>query len=335
MDSFIKNIRFKGEPCIKMSAGGYEAIVAPGIGCNMIRLHNIAAKTELLHYSWRTPIRFLRWPSLVHGIPTMLYPNRLEHGILRSSAKEYHFPSNEKGRDNYIHGFLHSRKYNVDFMNYDSETDTAVLTCSYDYNDNDESYQYMPIDFKAVITYTLSKEGMKQELSITNLSEDPLPVGLGHHTAFMAPFSKDLKPSELRISFPAKKRIELIDDLSTGNMTKLSAHDLKYVNGQACPVLSDINNEMYLLDTDEEIFGVTISNTKDLRKIIYEFSKEFKFLNQWNCGGNNSFYCVEPMTWMINAPNINMESSTTGYREIMKNETYSVWQKLYMESDRR
>lgn len=330
MDSYIKNIRFKGEPCVKMAAGGYVAVVAPRIGCNMIRLYNTVAKTELLHYSWKTPIRYLRWPSLVHGIPTQLYPNRLENGILKTSAAEYHFPVNEKGRNNHLHGFLHTRQYTVDSMYHDSENDTAVLCCSFTYNSDDEFYQYLPIDFKAVITYTLSRDGMKLVLEITDLSDTPLPVGIGHHTSFMAPFSRDLDPSKLRICFPASKRVELIDDLSTGNLTDLNDHDLEYVNGNACPVLSDVNNEMYLLDDNAKEYGVTISNIKDSRTIKYTFSKDYRFLNLWNCGGKNSFYCVEPMTWLINAPNIDMDDSVTGYREINRNETFSVWQRISM-----
>ena len=36
----IKEIKHKGEPCIKMTAGKYTALLAPTVGSNMLRLRD-------------------------------------------------------------------------------------------------------------------------------------------------------------------------------------------------------------------------------------------------------------------------------------------------------
>ena len=51
----------------------------------------------------------------------------------------------------------------------------------------------------------------------------------------------------------------------------------------------------------------------------------------WNDGGDKGYFCPEPMTAMINAPNLALDDEVTGYRELKKGETFKCWQRFYTE----
>ena len=328
------NKKFKGEPCIELYCGKYTALVAPRIGANILRLHDNINKLELINYSYKVPMKFLRWPSLVHGMPSLLYPNRIAKGVFTTSHTTYNLPINTKWEDNYLHGFLHTRKYSVESVDTNKSDNSATVTCKYVYNEKDEFFKHFPLAFTSYITYTLSPDGLHYSMEIVNNSDKPLPVGLGNHTGFKAPFFRKGKKENLRIEFPAVKRVEIKDNLCTGAFLPLSHYDKGYTNGSMQPVLHDVDNEMYLLDkmdtpAKENFHGIVISDVVTGYQIYNEYSEEYPFVNLWNCGGKNDFFCVEPMTWMIDAPNIKEPGYITGYREIAPGESFSAWQRLF------
>ncbi len=335
----LTNKKFKGEPCIELNAGRYTALIAPRIGANILRLRDNENKLELVNYSYKVPMKFLRWPSLVHGMPSLLYPNRIAKGVFTTSHTTYNLPINTKWEDNYLHGFLHTRKYTVESVDTNTMEESATVTCKYIYNDKDVFFAHFPLAFTSYITYTLSPNGLHYSMEIVNNSDKPLPVGLGNHTGFKAPFTRKSKKENLRISFPATKRVEIIDNLCTGNLLELSEYDKGYTDGSMQPVLHDVDNEMYLLEkmdtpAKKDFHGIVISDISTGHQIYNEYSEEYPFVNLWNCGGKNDFFCAEPMTWMINAPNLNLLWDTTGYKEIQPGESYKAWQKLFSHSSK-
>lgn len=72
--------------------------------------------------------------------------------------------------------------------------------------------------------------------------------------------------------------------------------------------------------------GVIITDLENGRKICNEVSKEFKFWNIWNDKGYNGYFCPEPMTAMINSPNLSLPPEISGYSELAPGEKYSCWQ---------
>jgi aldose 1-epimerase len=47
-------------------------------------------------------------------------------------------------------------------------------------------------------------------------------------------------------------------------------------------------------------------------QIFYTLSGGFRHWMIYNGGGNSGFICIEPQTWMINAPNLNLPATQTG-----------------------
>ena len=329
----VNKIKYKGEPCVKMTAGKYTCIIAPGIGSNILRLYDSQNSIELVNFHPRIPMKWLRYPSIVCGLPTMLFPNRLGNGILKTSDNEYHFPINEPKLNNYIHGFIHCRKYNlIDY--FVDDNNCAVVITEYCYDKNDNFFNYFPLTFTVRIKFILNNAGLRYELTLTNNSDKMLPAGLGNHTSMKAPFKKRGKKQNLRIQIPVIKRCQLNDKcLCTGKLIDISEEDKKYLDGSMIPVLHDIDNHMFLIDKltledGRQIHGIKISDTSSGKSIIYEVDDFYKFFLIWNCGGNAGFFCPEPISWMIDAPNINESSDITGYKELSPGESLTTWQHL-------
>lgn len=99
------------------------------------------------------------------------------------------------------------------------------------------------------------------------------------------------------------------------------------------PVLQNIDNEMYVTGPpvlrDRNSTALQPRIQKAGKKICYEVSDEYGFWIIWNDRGFNGYFCPEPMTAMIDAPNLSLPDNVTGYREIKPEETFEVKQRFF------
>lgn len=332
---YSRKSEYKGEDIIEMSAGNYYAMVFPKMGSNMIRLRDTKNNIDVFRFSEDLPIETYRNSRETYGWPTLYLPNRLDNGMLKTSDGLYRFPNNEAAPfSNMIHGFLHKREHQVKELYTEDKKAVAVLT--YHYDKNDEMFTYFPVEFILEIKYVLSCKGVEQYYSMTNLSDKMLPVGIGSHTSIKAPFADDGLAKNMRLYAAIGKRLMLNERcLTTGDYLDLKEYDLGYCNGTINPATTSIDNNMYFALTEtvsgKDFHGIIAEDIKTGKKVIYETGEEYKFWIFWNEWGNKGYFCPEPMTWMINAPNLNMPKEETGYREIKKNETFTAYQHIYTE----
>ena len=157
----------------------------------------------------------------------------------------YHLPVNEAAPyHNHIHGFLHKREHTV--ISHHADENCAVLRTSYDYDEKDPFFQYLPLRFRVELTFTLSEYGLEHKIALINLSEKALPVSVATHTTIQAPFLDGAKPEDMRLTVPIGKRCELNERcLPTERLLDLKLSDLEYKNGTKCPVLQNLDNDMY------------------------------------------------------------------------------------------
>ena len=78
-------------------------------------------------------------------------------------------------------------------------------------------------------------------------------------------------------------------------------------------------------------YGTVVTDTENGHKICNEVSKEFKFWNMWNDEGDKGYFCPEPMTAMINCPNLSLPQEVSGYTELHKGHTFKCWQRFFTE----
>ena len=90
---------------------------------------------------------------------------------------------------------------------------------------------------------------------------------------------------------------------------------------------------MYVTGTQklggQDFHGVIAKDLESGKQLAYEVSDEYKFWIIWNDKGFNGYFCPEPMTAMIDAPNLEMPAEMTGYREIKPQESFEAYQRFF------
>ncbi len=331
--NYTKLINFGGTPCVEFSAGGYKALVAYEIGSNVIRLHDDKNGMEFFRFDPNNTADNIRQSAEVWGLPTLYLPNRFADGILKTSDAVYHLPVNEKAPyNNHIHGFLHKRAHTL--KEHHADDNCAVVKTCYRYDENDEFFRYFPVRFLAEFTFTLSEHGLEHEVKLTNLSDKMMPISLATHTTINSPFADGGKEGNIRLHAPIGKRCELNDRcLPTEELLELNTSDTEYLKGGKRPVLQVVDNEMYFGETmnlnGQPFHGVVAEDTESGKKLCYEVSDEYRFWIFWNDRGFNKYFCPEPMTAMIDAPNLSLPPEVSGYREIRPNESFTAHQRFF------
>ena len=77
MKNTATKINWKGMECIQLCAGGYTALIAPGIGSNVLRLHDDAHGVEFFRWDENNTPEDIKQSAEVWGLPTLYLPNRL------------------------------------------------------------------------------------------------------------------------------------------------------------------------------------------------------------------------------------------------------------------
>lgn len=333
MNNTTQMMQWGNMPCVRLDAGGYTALIAPELGSNVIRLCDAKNGIEFFRFNDDNTYEELLKSAEVWGLPTLYLPNRFADGILRTSEATYHLPVNEKEPyNNHIHGFLHKRRHTV--VEHKADDNCAWCKTEYLYDEHDEFYPYLPIKFKAEFTFTLSACGLEYEFTLTDLSAKRLPVSVATHTTINSPFVLGAKEADERITAPIGKRWVLNDRcLPTLETLDLNMHDLEYRSGTRCPVLQVIDNEMYFAEhmeiNGEDFYGITIEDTASGKRIGYEVSENYRFWIFWNDRGFNGYFCPEPMSAMIDAPNLDLPAGLSGYQELAQNESVTFKQRFF------
>lgn len=326
-------INWKGMPVAELKAGGYTAMIANEIGSNVIRLHDDVNGIEFFRYTSDVTPDIIKGSTEVWGLPTLYLPNRMADGVLRTSDSVYRLPVNEKAPfSNHLHFILQKRNHRITELSCDEEC--AWVKTEYLFDEKDEFFQYLPIKFKAEFCFVLSSDGLEYKVTFTNLSNVMMPMSLATHTTINSPFADGGKQDDITIQMPIGEKWILNERcLPTGEIRPLDDYDMEYKNGTKCPVLTNISNDMYTALSQKlngkDFYGVIMMDKALGKGIGYEVSKEYAFWIMWNDRGFNGYFCPEPMTAMIDAPNLDMPAELTGYCEIAPGETYSAEQRFF------
>ena len=321
-------VKFKGKDAISLSAGTYTATIAPFLGSNVIRMQDSATGIDFFRNDESRTLEEIMAEPVTWGLPTLYLHNRLAGGVLKCSDYTYQFPINETDLGNYIHGFLHLREHEI--VSVETEGTNAVAKTGYTYDEKDPMFTVFPVKFRADFTFTLGEDGLHYAFTMTNLSEDrQLPFGMCNHTAFKGPFTEDSDGMNIRLYAAIGDKWELDKNcLPTLDMIPHGNHDRQYMTGCLIPVKQVINNDVYnIIEGDLEgvpFRGALMVDIKNKVDILYEVSEDFMFWCMWNEWGEKEYFCVEPLTWMINAPNLPLPGSESGYQEIAPGESKTV-----------
>ena len=324
---------YKGKDVIELVAGKYRAIIAPFLGSIVIRMQDTQNDIEVFRYNEALTIDELKASAEVYGLPTLYLPNRLANGILKVSDATYHLPVNDP-LGNHIHGFLHKREHSI--VSATVVGDKAIAKTEYIYDDKDEFYQYYPVSFKASFKFTLSPSGLDYSFTITNTSDRQLPFGVCNHTTINGPFTSGGNGLDTRLYIPVGDKWKLDKHcIPTGEFLPMTNHDRQYITGSQVPVLHDIDNDVFFAEMgsldDRKFYGALVTDNATGKRIVYEVCEDFKFWIIWNDHGDKGFFCPEPSTWIIDAPNQPIPADESGYVELAPGEAKTLTEHIYTE----
>jgi aldose 1-epimerase len=323
--------KYKEKDVIELAAGRYVAVIAPFLGSNIIRMQDTEGKIDFFRNDPSLSVEELQNAAEIYGFPTLYLPNRLSNGVLKVSDYTYQFPIND-ALGNHLHGFLHKREHEI--ISVEASDGKAVAKTQYIYDEKDPFFETYPVSFKAEYTFTLSEDGMHYQFTMTNLSDRQLPFGVCNHTCMKGPFTEGGDGMDVRLYVPIGEKIKLNPQcIPTGEFRPLENQDRQYLSGSKIPVLQDIDNDMYFAQMGEfdgqPFYGVVASDVKTGNHICYEVCEDFKYWIVWNDHGDKGYFCPEPMTWIIDAPNLPLTPDESGYVELAPGQSKTLTEKIY------
>lgn len=299
---------WQGVPVYTMTSGSLTASLCPSLGNNLYRLYDGRTGRDIL----RVPDgpETLRESPGHYGTPIMLPPNRLRHGTFDYRGQRYRFDINTPN-GHHIHGFLRNHTWQV--TRFAEEGETCTLVSALRTADFADIMRQYPHDLDMAITYTLTPDSLVQKVSMRNLGNTAAPVGFGLHTWFML----DGEPDMWSLRLPVESIWELDDELMpTGR--RLPLGQFAGLNSPEGLPLKGVDLDTVFCIGNREKKAVL---AKPGCKLVYRVTDEYKHWVIYTKGMADQYICLEPYTWVTNAPNLDVDPEITGLRAIEPGDT--------------
>ena len=285
---------------LRLVGGGYEAWILPEKGANCIRLWRPDSGVEALRTLPEGPVE----NPYLYGTPLLFPPNRIAGGRFALGGREYHLPVNEPATGCFLHGTLHQTPFDV----ADSSTSRARLC----YRAEAGAYLGFPHAFTMELSYVLGEAGLVQQVRLTNESKLPMPAAVGFHTTFRLPFVPDSKVDDVRLQLSLGE--EYLRNMATFLPTWETAVNTPFHDqagaGELVPCRETISR--HFAQGPEHKMILTDQHTGV--RIVYH-TPDYGFWMVYN-GGAKDFLCVEPQTWVNDAPHAPFDPQKSGFASL-------------------
>ena len=152
-----------------------------------------------------------------------------------------------------------------------------------------------PFAHEYVITYRLSDGVLEVETTVSNLSEDPMPLAIGFHPYLRIP---DIPRDEWVMHLPARTHV-MADEhqIPTGEMRPLDIPNPLSLRGQT---LDD-----GFADLERDTNGRAHFSIKSGGEVVeILFGPKYRVATIWLPGERPQFICIEPLTAIVNGLNL-------------------------------
>ncbi len=300
------------EHIVDIDTSVWHAEVVVTNNANLIRLHHKPSGTDVL----RTPatLSALREKPEHYGMPLLFPLGRIAGGTYTWNARTYRFPINDPENNCNLHGLIMQEPWNLEgFKESGNET---KLTLSYTHDRTRSTFPGYPHEFKLILRYVFSPEAVHQQTELTNLSNAPMPFGLGFHSAFNVPQNSLMMVPTDSVYYEISPETKV----PTGERHPVpAAFDYRNPDGSS-PGNHSVGMLTQITPTNN-FRGAVIYHPH--AKVIYEVDKAYKFWALWNEGGGKGFFCIEPLTCLSNAPNLDLPPSQTGLQTLQSNQLWT------------
>ncbi|GGA35127.1 aldose 1-epimerase [Paenibacillus physcomitrellae] len=296
-----------------------EVTLLPRLGNNIIGVRDLVQQREVLRRPEESELDFYLQKPYHFGIPLLIPPGRIRRGRFSYAGQTYQFDQNT-ANDNHIHGLHRTQSWCV--SDIEEDEDGCSVTTEFITTDDPNWMRQYPVPLKLEMTLRLQGASLTQTFRITNLGEHAAPFGLGLHTWFLI----DGEPDNWDLKLPVSKLYMTDEEIIT--------------TGETAPLgeLEALNDKLNLkgtnFDTPLQIGGKP-AEALLMRKDGYglKYSADPAYFKHWvlyTKGEADQFLCIEPYTWLPDAPNLDIPHEESGLIEIKPEEKLELQLNLQM-----
>ncbi|WP_079912669.1 aldose 1-epimerase [Paenibacillus sp. 32352] len=297
----IKQIDWQGTPAYTLENDKLIVSICPALGNNVYSIWDKTLDREILRVP-ASPAELEQQP-VQFGTPILMPPNRIREGRFQFQGQSYQFDVNHV-TGNHIHGMLRSQSWTV--ADSGSKDGGLFITSTIRLADDANVQRQYPHPLELEVTYVLEGSRLNQVLKVRNTGSTPAPFGYGLHTWFLL----DGEPDKWKLTLPVSGIWQLDEaNLPTGEITPLG----QYETLREGAALQGHNLDTVFQIGDNPCLAVLSKENVEIR---YSGSELFKQWVIYTKGEAHDFICLEPYTWVTNAPNIDLPADITGLRGI-------------------
>ena len=298
----IQRIDWQGTPAYTLENDHLIVSVCPAIGNNVYSIWDKTLQRELLRVP-ASPSDMADAP-VQYGTPILMPPNRIRAGRFELNGQTYQFDINH-ATGHHIHGMLRSQPWSV--VQTGEKDGALFITSSIDLSGDANVQRQYPHALELEVTYVLQGAALSHRLNVRNKGSRPAPFGYGLHTWFLL----NGEPDKWTLQVPVSGIWELdADNIPLGHIAPL---------GSLSAITEGLRLEGQNLDTVFQIGSgspcLAVLSGEDL-ELRYSGSSAFKQWVIYTKGEARDFVCLEPYTWVTNAPNIDLPADVTGVQSI-------------------
>ncbi|MFP4977348.1 aldose 1-epimerase [Paenibacillus sp. CN-4] len=285
-----------------LHSGDLQATLLPRLGNNVISLLDVRRGRELLRTPDENDLEFYMQKPYHFGIPLLVPPGRIRKGQFTFDGADYQFDRNT-ANDNHIHGLHRTQSWCV--SDIEEDEDGCAVTTEFRSADDPHWMEQLPVPLRFELTFRLQDTKLHQRLSVTNLGERRIPFGMGYHSWFLI----DGQPERWTLTLPVEGIYELNSELlPSGRLLPLgelealrTGMNLSGVNFDTA-LRMEAGQPAEALMLREDGCGLRYTADRSLFKHWVIYTK----------GPADQFLCIEPYTWLPDAPNVSGDPEFTG-----------------------
>ncbi|AJS60081.1 aldose 1-epimerase [Paenibacillus sp. IHBB 10380] len=296
-----------------------EITLLPQLGNNVIAIWDKLEQRHVIRPPDEQDLDFYMLKPYHFGMPMLIPPGRIRDGQFTFEGKNYQFDRNTAG-DHHIHGLHRTQAWCVSDIQEDEEC--CIVTTEFNTADDAKWMAQYPAPLKLEMTFKLQGAKFTQHLKVKHLGEGTIPFGIGYHSWFLL----DGRPEQWKLQVPVKALYDMDHDL--------------LINGELLPLndLEELNSGLNLKDTNFDTLLRADTEQPTEAILLHEdgygikYAADRRYFKHWvlyTKGIAHDYLCIEPYTWLPNAPNLTQGPELTGLITLEPQQSFET--ELYLE----
>ena len=265
---------------------------------------------NILDFPYTDVAAYRERPGLC-GIPFLgPWANRLGEQAFWANGKKYVFNmglGNVRGAIP-IHGFVSNAEWKV--VEVKAAADSAYVTSRLEVWRYPDMMEQWPFAHEYEMTYRLSNGTLEVRLTVTNLSNDPMPLAIGFHPYYKIP---GIPRDQWTARIPARQHVEAVQNLPTGEFKANALPERFSLQGHT---FDDGFTDLIRDSDDRARFSIESGG----KKVEAAFGPKYPVAVVWAPNGRggvpSDFICFEPMAGITNGVNLAHDGKYSGLQSV-------------------